>query len=95
MIAIMKHKRKTIDKETEKKIKRQDIIVTRPDKIITEIAQDGTVTEKKTFKKVNLTKLANETAKLVKVNVAEEKLAEMRKALEAEERKVKEMKNNG
>lgn len=56
-----------------------------PDIIIEKLTYQETVTEngiiekKPTYKKVNLTKKINETAKLLKTNTAEEKIKELEK----------------
>lgn len=57
--------------------KRTDIIVTKFEKK-TEVQEDGTIITKTIPKNVNITKLVNETKKLVKRDLAQEKLNELK-----------------
>lgn len=63
--------------------KPEDLIILKKDKLIVE-HKDGVRTERQTWKKVNLTKQVNETAKLVKENAAEQRLLELKEAIEKE-----------
>ena len=47
--------------------------------IVNDFNEKGEMLTRKVYKKVNLTKLANETKKLLKTQTAEEKLAELEK----------------
>lgn len=61
--------------------KAKDIIVRQPIKKV-EYQEDGTKIEKTVYRETNITKLVNETVKVVKqsaVNTAEQKLREMEK----------------
>lgn len=57
--------------------KPEDIIVTKYETVIT--YENGAKIERRKPKKVNVTKLVNETKKLIKAQTAEEKLAELEK----------------
>lgn len=59
------------------KRKTEDIIVTKYETVIT--YENGAKIERRKPKKVNVTKLVNETKKLIKAQTAEEKLAELEK----------------
>lgn len=61
--------------------KAKDIIIRQPIKKV-EYQEDGTKIEKTVYRETNITKLVNETVKVVKqsaVNTAEQKLREMEK----------------
>lgn len=69
---------KKIAKKVATKIEpRQDIIVAEPIETIEETEQGQLI--KTTYKKRNVTKIMNETKKLIKANTATEKLAEIEK----------------
>lgn len=53
--------------------------VVRKLEIVNDFNEKGEMITKRVYKKVNLTKLANETKKLIKTQTAEQKLAEMEK----------------
>ena len=83
-LAVEKKERIPINEENIAKLKPEDIIVLKKDKVIIEYKDDGTRIERQTYKKVYVTKMINETAKLVKVDTAEEKLLELKEAIEKE-----------
>ena len=64
-----------LEKPTERKT--EDIIVTKYETVVT--YENGAKIERRKPKKVNVTKLVNETKKLIKAQTAEEKLAELEK----------------
>lgn len=57
--------------------------------------KDGNLTIKRTKKKVNLTKKINETAKLIKKDIATEKIEEIEKIYTETVKKLEEVKKNG
>lgn len=57
--------------------------------------KDGNLTIKRTKKKVNLTKKINETAKLIKKDIATEKIEEIEKIYTETVKKLEEAKKNG
>lgn len=88
MLAIELRERKKLSKEQMEKVP-EDIIVLKKDKLLVEYLEDGTKIERQTYKKVNLTKRTHETAKLVKMNLAEERLKELQNAIDKELKEIK------
>lgn len=60
-----------------------DIIVLKKCNDLIEYDEKGNKITRTTYKKVNITKLVNETKKLIKKDLALEKLEELKKAMEA------------
>lgn len=63
-----------------------DIIVTKYETIV-EVIDQNTMTSKRVAKQVNITRLVNETKKLVKQNAAAEKINELKEILLKEDNK--------
>jgi hypothetical protein len=77
MLEVEKRPKTATNLEKPVERKTEDIIVTKYETVVT--YENGAKIERRKPKKVNVTKLVNETKKLIKMQTAEEKLAELEK----------------